>query len=66
MPCCAAIFVTIRFHSTLPSHAIRGPNFWMAVSNPKRTAALAIQYLSEFQTKGHHALFVALAPEFEK
>jgi len=41
MPCCAATFVTIRFHSTLPSHAIRGPYFWMAISNPKRTAALS-------------------------
>jgi hypothetical protein len=39
MPCCAATFVTIRFHSTLPSHAMRDPYFWMAISNPKRTAA---------------------------
>jgi hypothetical protein len=41
MPCCAAIYVTIRFHSTLPSHVMRDPNFWMAISNPKRTAALS-------------------------
>ena len=27
MPCCAAIFVTIRFHSTLPSHAMSRSEF---------------------------------------
>ena len=41
IPCCAATFVTIRFHSTLPSHAMRDPYFWTAISNPKRTAALS-------------------------
>jgi hypothetical protein len=30
MPCCAAVFVTIRFHSTVPVHAMRDPYFWMA------------------------------------
>ncbi len=41
MPCCAATFVTIRFHSTVPSHAMRDPYFCRAISNPKRTAALS-------------------------
>jgi hypothetical protein len=38
-PCCAAVFVTIRFQSMLPVHAMCGPYFWTAISNPKRTAA---------------------------
>ena len=41
MPWRAAVFMTIRFHSMLPVHAMRGPYFWMAISNPKRTAALS-------------------------
>ena len=31
--------VTIRFHSSLPVHAIRDPYFWTAISNPKTIAA---------------------------
>jgi len=41
MPCCTAISMTIRFHSTVPAHAMCGPYFWTAISNPKRTAALS-------------------------
>ena len=41
MPCCAAVFVTMRSHSAEPAHEMRGPDFWMAISKPKRTAALS-------------------------
>ncbi len=39
MPCRAAVFTTIRFHSSVPVQAILDPYFWTAISNPKTIAA---------------------------
>jgi len=39
MPWLTTHMATIRFHSSLLEHAMRDPYLWMAISNPKRTAA---------------------------